>query len=180
MNRLGEPPEDYLRQCSNTSLRYFEMSKLEHVANLRRELTVLLEEMMEESALALFARWMLEKRSLPEGSSGNGNAAKSAESRRARSLLADFIRDATLLPGSPRIASRSFANRDEAANGQIGRPGDEDLAADAAPGVAGMISGNGNGAAKGHLPPQRGVARAERRRTPRPARTNGRPPEGTP
>src|SRR5271155_1724926 len=100
MNRENEPPVEYLRQCSPTSLRYFEMSKLEHVANLRRELAVLLEQMMEESALALFARWMLEKRVAPRGPSAaaglsptgaNGNGAKAASARLERRLLSDFV-----------------------------------------------------------------------------------------
>src|SRR5271170_707047 len=94
MNRASGPPEDYLRECSSTSLRYFEMSKLVHVANLRRELSVLLDEMLEESALALFARWMLEKRSEPGVSAGAGANAgdeKARASRRARRLLADFV-----------------------------------------------------------------------------------------
>lgn len=57
-----EPPVRYLRDCSDTSLRLFEVSKLEHVANLRRELRALWEEMLEESALAQLARWMIENR----------------------------------------------------------------------------------------------------------------------
>jgi hypothetical protein len=58
-----EPPIQYLRECSDNSLRHFEVVKLEHVANLRRELRVLWDEMLEESSLALLARWMLEHRS---------------------------------------------------------------------------------------------------------------------
>ncbi|HXZ20112.1 MAG TPA: hypothetical protein VEG63_09185 [Candidatus Acidoferrales bacterium] len=101
MTRSDGPPVDYLRECSNTSLRYFELSKLEHVANLRRELAVLLDEMMEESALALFARWMLERRAIPAHTSGNGSSARGAEARKASSLLADFIKGAGLLEAFP-------------------------------------------------------------------------------
>ena len=102
MTRSAGPPEEYLRECSSTSLRYFEMSKLEHVANLRKELTVLLDEMMEESALALFARWMLERRTGPENAAGGG-AAKSQTTRRLQRLLADFVASAarTHGPASP-------------------------------------------------------------------------------
>lgn len=91
MTRFSGPPVEYLRDCSSTSLRYFEMSKLEHVANLRRELAVLLDEMMEESALALFARWMLEGRSLPSTDPAVETGANSPDSRKAKSLLAEFI-----------------------------------------------------------------------------------------
>jgi len=62
MSRGQDPPVKYLRECSDNSLRHFEVSKLEHVANLRRELSVLCEEMIEESALALLARWMIDNR----------------------------------------------------------------------------------------------------------------------
>lgn len=63
MSATFEPPMQYLRECSDNSLRHYEVVKLEHVANLRRELRVLWEEMLEESSLALLSRWMLEHRS---------------------------------------------------------------------------------------------------------------------
>jgi hypothetical protein len=62
MSRGQDPPVRYLRECSDNSLRHFEVSKLEHVANLRRELSALWEKMVEESALALLARWMIDNR----------------------------------------------------------------------------------------------------------------------
>jgi hypothetical protein len=138
------------------------MSKLEHVANLRRELTVLLEEMMEESALALFARWMLEKRSVPSGSCRGSQDTKTAESRRARCLLADFIRDASHAPGT-----RSSGN------GPLGRPRGEDRALEKSPGDTGQTGLAGEDAAKEHLPPLRSLPRAERRKSPRGPRPNG-------
>ena len=60
MSETFEPPIKYLRNCSENSLRQYELAKLEHVSNLRRELRALWEEMTEESALALLARWILE------------------------------------------------------------------------------------------------------------------------
>jgi len=62
MSITFEPPVQYLRDCSDTSLHLYEVSKLEHVSNLRRELRALWEEMLEESALAHLARWMIENR----------------------------------------------------------------------------------------------------------------------
>jgi hypothetical protein len=56
------PPIEYLRECSDGSLRYFEVAKLEHVANLHRELRALWEQILEESAEALLARWMIDNR----------------------------------------------------------------------------------------------------------------------
>lgn len=63
MGSSFEPPIQYLRECSDNSLRHFELAKLEHVANLRRELHVLWDEVLEEASLAVLARWMLEHRS---------------------------------------------------------------------------------------------------------------------
>jgi hypothetical protein len=91
MTRSGRPPVEYLRQCSSTSLRYFEMNKLEHAANLRRELVVLLDEMMEETALALLARWMLERRSGRGGAALHPGEARGCGSPADRDLLAGWL-----------------------------------------------------------------------------------------
>ena len=163
MARLGEPPVDYLRECSSTSLRYFEMSKLEHVANLRRELSVLLEEMMEESALALFARWMIEKRTAPgtsAGPRGSGNEEKTRVSRRARRLLADFV------SASARSLEAQSASEGP---GQKSRPGDL--------GAAGQSGGDALDWRELIPPPKEPVAsaRANGRSEKRPERKSSRP-----
>lgn len=170
MTRPGEPPVDYLRECSSTSLRYFEISKLEHVANLRRELTVLLEEMTEEAALALFARWMLEGRSMPPGASRSGNAAKSAESGRAQDLMAEFISNA-VFPGESRTGASGSAGRSR---------GEGKSLAEGVGGPAMDLAGVGRAAAE-QSPPQRGDAGAARsmerrleRRAPRGSRGSRR------
>ena len=159
MTRFSSPPVEYLRECSSTSLRYFEMSKLEHVANLRRELTVLLDEMMEEAALALFARWMLEKRSIPEPTSRNGREGKSVESKRARSLLAQFITGA-VHPVGPRAP----------ANGHPGKARIDGSAAAGAGGDAGIGPTTGEGSPDEQASACRTTSRAERRL----GRRNGR------
>jgi len=168
MTRSDGPPVDYLRECSNTSLRYFELSKLEHVANLRRELAVLLDEMMEESALALFARWMLERRAIPAQTSGNGSSARSAESRKARSLLADFIKGAGLLEAFPAGHAARARNNDK---GTAHSPSD-----------ASSPKRSQELAVREHTAPPRGEARSQRRpdrRGLRPSRPSTRPVANT-
>jgi len=163
MTRFGEPPVEYLRECSSTSLRYFEMSKLEHVANLRKELAALMDQMMEESALAIFARWMLEGRSIPQQTSENGNAAKGHEPRKTHSLLGDFISGTVLAAGSSAVA-----------NGQSARIRSGDRGTAKSPDESGVAGPGGAGAVKQHAAPQRGEARSERRlerRGPRPSRS---------
>ncbi len=174
MTRPGNPPEDYLRECSSTSLRYFEMSKLEHVANLRRELSVLLDEMMEESALALFARWMLEKRASSAGSSihggpgANGAEATAGTSRHARRLLADFV-SASARAHASNLHAEGSNGKSRSAESEAGElPG----------GAMDWQEIFPSPIEKEHVPPPRGSTRSEKRldrKSARPARLCARP-----
>jgi hypothetical protein len=56
----SDPPWNYLSQASATSLQSFELSRLNHAANLRREIGALLDQWLEETSQALLARWLLE------------------------------------------------------------------------------------------------------------------------
>ena len=166
MTRMSEPPMEYLRDCSNTSLRYFELSKLEHVANLRRELVVLLDEMMEESALALFARWMLEKRSNSNGASRNGRGAKSLDSKRARAVLAQFFSAAPIV-GEPSGAASAAAEKARAEAPSRGETAE----------AAGAVSPDAEQHSRELASPEPSAPRAERRterRTARCTRMSGR------
>ncbi len=53
-------PWEYLRQASVRSLESFELARLGHAANLRKEIVALVDQWIEESATALLARWLLE------------------------------------------------------------------------------------------------------------------------
>ncbi len=55
-------PWEYLRQASDPSLRSYELSRLNHAANLRKEITALIDQWVEETAAAILARWMIEYR----------------------------------------------------------------------------------------------------------------------
>lgn len=54
------PPWEYLRVASKPSLQSYELSRLNHAQNLRKEIGVLLDEWIEHSACALLARWLLD------------------------------------------------------------------------------------------------------------------------
>jgi hypothetical protein len=54
------PPIDYLRSASRSSLHSFELARLNHAANLKREIAVLIDQWLEETAEAMLARWMLD------------------------------------------------------------------------------------------------------------------------
>jgi hypothetical protein len=52
----------YLETASDRSLESYEMSRLNHASNLRKEIGELIDQWMDESAAALLARWLLEHR----------------------------------------------------------------------------------------------------------------------
>jgi hypothetical protein len=64
--RRIEPPWDYLHDASVPSLESYELSRLNHAANLRREIAALLDQWIEDSTQALLARWVREGRTLPQ------------------------------------------------------------------------------------------------------------------
>jgi hypothetical protein len=66
-SRRITPPWDVLHEASSPSLESFELSRLNHTANLRKEIAALLEQWIAEAAEALLARWVREdRRSLPQ------------------------------------------------------------------------------------------------------------------
>jgi hypothetical protein len=58
------PPWDFFHDASIASLESYELSRLNHAANLRRQITVLLDQWVEENSQALLARWVREGRAL--------------------------------------------------------------------------------------------------------------------
>ncbi len=54
-----EPPWEYLCQASKPSLQGFELSRLNHAALIREQISALLDEWIEENSAALLARWLL-------------------------------------------------------------------------------------------------------------------------
>src|ERR1700722_8850062 len=64
--RHTTPPWDYLHDASIPSLESYELSRLNHAANLRREIAALLDQWIEDSTQALLARWVREDRALPQ------------------------------------------------------------------------------------------------------------------
>jgi hypothetical protein len=59
------PPWHYLHEASDPSLESFELSRLNHAANIRKEIAALLEQWIEETAEAHLARWVREDRKAP-------------------------------------------------------------------------------------------------------------------
>jgi hypothetical protein len=54
------PPLDYLQAASRSSLQSFELTRLNHAANLRQEIGALIDQWIQDTSEALLARWMLD------------------------------------------------------------------------------------------------------------------------
>jgi len=63
--RSAQPPWEFLLSASRSSLQSFELSRLARAANLRKEISTLLDQWMEENASAMLARWLMEQREHP-------------------------------------------------------------------------------------------------------------------
>lgn len=56
------PPWEFLLSASRNSLQSYELSRLSHVANLRKEIVALVDQWIEENSAAMLARWLMEHR----------------------------------------------------------------------------------------------------------------------
>lgn len=63
-NRRSAPPWNFLLQASKPSLESYELSRLNSAANLRREISALIDQWIEDNSQALLARWV---RDCPDG-----------------------------------------------------------------------------------------------------------------
>ena len=61
-----QPPWEFLLSASRNSLQSYELSRLSHAANLRKEIGALLDLWMEENSAAMLARWLMEHRERPQ------------------------------------------------------------------------------------------------------------------
>lgn len=59
------PPWEFLLSASRNSLQNFELSRLSHAANLRKEIGALLDQWVEENSAAMLARVLLDQRERP-------------------------------------------------------------------------------------------------------------------
>jgi hypothetical protein len=79
-----QPPWEFLLSASRNSLQSYELSRLSHAANLRKEISALLDQWMEENSAAMLARWLMEHRerelTLPEALSASGEPQQQAHS----------------------------------------------------------------------------------------------------
>jgi hypothetical protein len=65
LNYRTQPPWEFLLSASKNSLQSYELSRLSHAANLRKEITQLLDSWLEENTAAMLARWLMQQREIP-------------------------------------------------------------------------------------------------------------------
>lgn len=61
-----QPPWEFLLSASRNSLQNYELSRLSHVANLRKEIGALLDLWIEENSAAMLARWLMDHGERPQ------------------------------------------------------------------------------------------------------------------
>jgi hypothetical protein len=59
---MNDLPLEFLLVCSGTSLQDFELSRLNRMANIRKQLHVIQDELRQVEAEAILARWLIEHR----------------------------------------------------------------------------------------------------------------------
>jgi hypothetical protein len=80
-----QAPWEFLLTASRNTLQSYELSRLAHAANLKKEISSLLDQWLQENTAANLARWLIEQRQravtggdeMPAGeatSSGSGNS----------------------------------------------------------------------------------------------------------
>jgi hypothetical protein len=67
LNYRTQPPWEFLLSASRNSLQSYELSRLSHAANLRKEITQLLDSWLEENTAAMLARWLMQQRETGHG-----------------------------------------------------------------------------------------------------------------
>jgi hypothetical protein len=71
-----QPPWEFLLSASRNSLQSYELSRLSHAANLRKEIGALLDLWIEENSAAMLARWLMEQRERPQQAQANSFAGE--------------------------------------------------------------------------------------------------------
>ncbi len=98
-----QPPWEFLASASRNMLQSYELSRLGHASNLRKEITDLLDQWLEENTSAMLARWLINQR-VPAETAEQAEAAPAAEETidRARYGSDNFLANCGAPPRSGR------------------------------------------------------------------------------
>jgi hypothetical protein len=99
-----QPPWEFLLSASRTTLQSYELSRLNHAANLHKEITQLLDVWLEENSNAMLARLLIEQRErgIPRQ---DGPASSELLAKPPHSVSDNFLADQAIPPPRVRRAS---------------------------------------------------------------------------
>jgi hypothetical protein len=96
-----QPPWEFLLSASRNSLQSYELSRLSHAANLRKEIGALLDLWMEENSAAMLARWLMEQGERPQQVLEDAPAGESLP-KSGHAVSDNFFADRTVTPTANR------------------------------------------------------------------------------
>src|SRR5579864_2280672 len=100
------PPLDYLQAASRASLQSFELARLNHAANLRQEIAVLIDQWIQETSEAMLARWMLDHyKSLQPAPMSSTEVARSLIDPAAALFPESQLPISDIVPAPPRFSA---------------------------------------------------------------------------
>jgi hypothetical protein len=98
------PPLEYLQAASRASLQSFELSRLNHAANLRQEIAALIDQWIQETSEAMLARWMLDHHQAPQSTTRPSPDAVRTLAESSATLFADgHLPISEISPAPPRF-----------------------------------------------------------------------------
>ncbi len=99
-----QPPWEFLLSASRNSLQSYELSRLSHAANLRKEIGALIDQWIEENSSAMLARWLMEQRERPQQAQ---EAAPTGEPlpKNGHAVSDNFFADRAVTPPANRSAA---------------------------------------------------------------------------
>jgi len=96
-----QPPWEFLLSASRNSLQSYELSRLSHAANLRKEIGALLDLWMEENSAAMLARWLMEQRGRPQQAPEDASSAEPPR-KNGHSVSDNFFAERPVAPPANR------------------------------------------------------------------------------
>ena len=96
-----QPPWEFLLSASRNSLQSYELSRLSHAANLRKEIGALFDLWVEENSAAMLARWLMEQRVRPQQAQEDASPAEPL-SKNGHTASDNFFADRSVAPPANR------------------------------------------------------------------------------
>ena len=99
-----QAPWEFLLTASRNTLQSYELSRLAHAANLKKEISTLLEQWLQENTAANLARWLIEQRQRAVTGAEETPAAEAASSGNANGVSDNFLTESFPSPMNSRNA----------------------------------------------------------------------------